>query len=297
MASTQHNSYSIGHALPQVQHHEWRTAENSAAHLIPHLETSASQNPHLKLLDVGAGSGTITASLAKYMPEGQVTATDISDDILQRAQFHAAKEGVKNISYQRASVYELPFAESSFDVTHAHQVLTHLDAPVDAIREMLRVTKPGGIVSLREADLRMWCFWPEVPALQRFHELNLEQHISNGASGTAGRELLSWVLKAGAKRENVEMSFGTWCFGSDRDRKPWSECIAQCRSSLAANIFCLGDSMVERLQSGPVWGKALENGTVKREEVEEMVDAWKTWAATEDAVLGIVNGEAIIRKA
>ncbi|EFY86224.1 methylase involved in ubiquinone/menaquinone biosynthesis [Metarhizium acridum CQMa 102] len=279
MAPTQHNTYGPGHALPQVQHHEWRTAENSAAHLIPHLKTSASQNPHLKMLDVGAGSGTITASLANYMPEGQITATDISDDILQRARFHAEKKGVKNISYQRASAYELPFPESSFDVTHAHQVLTHLDAPVDAIREMLRVTKPGGIVSLREADMRMWCFWPEIPALQQFHELNVQQHISNGASGTAGRELLSWALKAGAQRENVEMSFGTWCYGSAGDRKPWS------------------DSMVERLQSGPVWRKALEDGTVKREEVEEMIDAWKTWAATDDAVLGIMNGEAIIRKA
>lgn len=223
MAPTQHNTYGPGHAIPQVKHHEWRTAENSAPHLIPHLKASVSQNPQLTMLDVGAGSGTITASLAKYMPEGQVMATDISDDILERAKFHADKEGVKNISYKTASVYQLPFADSSFDITHAHQVLTHLDAPIDAVREMLRVTKSGGIVSLREADMRMWCFWPELPALKQFHDLMIQSQLANGGSGTAGRELLSWALQAGATREGIDIGFGTWCYGSDSDRKPWGK--------------------------------------------------------------------------
>lgn len=175
------------------------------------------------MLDVGAGSGTITASLAQYMPSGQIVATDISDDILDRAKFHADQRGIKNITYQRASVYELPFSDASFDVTHAHQVLTHLDGPVDAIREMLRVTKPGGIVSLREADMRMWCIWPEIPALKRFHELMAQSQVANGGNDMAGRELLSWALKAGARRDDVEIGFGTWCYGTEQDRGPWSK--------------------------------------------------------------------------
>ncbi|KAK2593300.1 hypothetical protein QQS21_008982 [Conoideocrella luteorostrata] len=279
MASNQHNSYGPGHAIPHVKHHEWRTAENSATHLIAHLQSGAAQNPKVRVLDVGAGSGTITASLAKYIPEGHIVATDISDDILKRAKFHVDKEGIKNISYQKASVYELPFANSSFDITHAHQVLTHLDAPVDAIREMLRVTKPGGIVSLREVDMAMWCWWPELPALQLFHETLVKSMVDNGGSGNAGRQLLSWSMKADVPRENIEMTFGTWC-----------HCLPEDRESMA-------DSMIERLRFGPMRVRAIERGIATEKDIDSMMEAWEKWKVTEDAVLGQTSGEAIIRKA
>ncbi|KAG6031636.1 hypothetical protein E4U41_007488 [Claviceps citrina] len=277
-ASAQHNAYAPGHALPQVQHHEWRTAANSAAHLIPHLETRAAQTPHLEMLDVGAGSGTITASLAKLIPRGQVVAVDISDEILERAKHHADTQGISNIRYQRASVYQLPFADSSFDVTHAHQVLTHLDAPVDAIREMLRVTKPGGIVSLREADLAMWCWWPQIPALEHFHDILVRSQVANGGSGTAGRQLLSWSMQAGARRDSVSVSFGTWCHGAPADREPWAE------------------AMIERLRAGQMRTKAMELGLATEEDMDDMIEAWREWKRADDAVFGLMNGEAIVCK-
>ena len=99
-----HKAYCPGYAPTTVTHHEWRTAENSAMHLIPTLQLMAKDNPKLTLLDVGAGSGTISASLAKYMPEGHITATDLSEDILERAAEYAKSVGVSNISFQPANV-------------------------------------------------------------------------------------------------------------------------------------------------------------------------------------------------
>lgn len=223
MASTQHNKYGPGYAAKQVQHHEWRTAENSAAHLIPHLQSAASANPHLKLLDVGAGSGTISASLAKYIPSGHVLATDISDEILERAKEFADSKDVKNISFQKANIYELEFPDASFDVVHASQVLCHLDAPCDAIKEMVRVTKPGGIIALRESDMQMWCISPELPPLLQFHSIQIKTLIANGGQEKGGRSLLPWALKAGVAREAITLSFGTWCFSQAEDKKAWSE--------------------------------------------------------------------------
>ena len=99
----------------------------------------ATLNPHLTLLDVGAGSGTITASLASYMPLGKVIATDLSEEILQKAKRHAEDVGAGNVEIRQANVYELPFRDGTFDVVHASQVLGHLDEPGRAVGEMIRV--------------------------------------------------------------------------------------------------------------------------------------------------------------
>ncbi len=130
------------------------TAENCSTYLLPTLASKASSTPNLTLLDVGAGSGTITASLAKYMPAGHITAIDISPEILLSAASHASSVGVANITFQTESVYSLPFPDSTFDIVHAHQILCHLDSPVEALTELLRVTKPdGGVVAVRETDM------------------------------------------------------------------------------------------------------------------------------------------------
>ena len=97
-------------------------------------------NPYLKLLDVGAGSGTITASLASYIPHGKVIATDLSDEILQKAKKYAEDLGQRNVEVRQANVYELPFEDGAFDIVHASQILVHLDEPWKALGEMIRVT-------------------------------------------------------------------------------------------------------------------------------------------------------------
>lgn len=136
-----HNNYLSGYTPSATVHHEWRTASNSAPHLLPTLRYLASKVPTLTLLDVGAGSGTITASFATDMPpQGRIVATDISDEILQKAAKYAEDAGVGHmVQTQKASVYELPFVDGSFDIVHASQVLVHLDEPGRAVREMVRV--------------------------------------------------------------------------------------------------------------------------------------------------------------
>ncbi|KAF7551389.1 hypothetical protein G7Z17_g5043 [Cylindrodendrum hubeiense] len=276
MAAAGHNKYAAGYG--QVKHHEWRTAENSASHLLPRLQAMVKETPQLKLLDVGAGPGTISASFAKYMPDGQVTATDISDEILGRAKEHADSVGVKNIQFQKANVYELPFPDSSFDIVHVHQVLCHLDAPPDAIREIVRVTKPRGVVALRESEMKMWCIFPELPPLLQFHEIAAKTLAANGGQDKGGRQLVSWTMKAGVAREDITASFGTWCYSTPDDRLAWA------------------GSMMERLKTGQMRGKAIELGIATEQEIDDMVNAWDEWSKTDDAILGIMNGEVLVDK-
>ena len=207
----------------QAPHHEMRNAENSATFLLPRLRLMTENNPHLTLLDVGAGSGTITATLAKLIPGGRVIALDINPKILPRAQAVAEQAGVHNIKFQEGDVHRLSsFADNTFDVTFCHQVLTHVGAPWDALREMLRVTKPGGIVAVREGDFETESVWPELPGLLKFHRFVADSMKAAGGTSTAGRQLVSWALRAGGvTRDQIALSFSTWSYHSPSERATW----------------------------------------------------------------------------
>ncbi|KAF2720230.1 methylase [Polychaeton citri CBS 116435] len=280
MAHQQHNEYVPGYARQHIQHHEWRTAENSAPHLIPHLQRLAASKPKLSLLDVGSGSGTITTSLAKYIPQGTLTGVDLSEEIVSRANAEAQEAGIANVTFQAGSIYSLPFQDNSFDVVHAHQVLTHLDQPVEALKELLRVCRPnGGLVASREADMRMWSFHPSPPGLVAFHKLIGDVMVHSGGHRDAGAKLVSWALAAGAQRDRIHASCGTWCYSSPEERQVW------------------GGSMMERIQNGGMRRKALQEGMVTEEQLRDMVRGWEEWLDAEDGFLGCMHGEIVIEKA
>lgn len=289
---------------PQAVHHELRTAENSAGYLLPTLAELHKANPRLRLLDVGAGSGTISATLAKAIqPDGHVTATDIKADILPRAKAVADLAGITNIDYQEADVLSrLPFEDSTFDVTHCHQVLAHLPRPADAIREMLRVTKPGGIVAAREGDLETECVWPDLPGLAKFHTLAAAAISMAGGSSKAGRQLLSWALQAGVSRDQVTPGLGSWCYSEPQERKVWGELVPlfTCFPSSLLNTADLKDSaaqgMVDALQKGRLRSVGLSSKLATEDDLQEMAAAWEEWASADGAILGMMQGEILVRK-
>ncbi len=154
--------YTHGHHESVLRSHRWRTAENSAAYLLPAL------TPDARLLDVGCGPGTITADLATRV--GSVTAVETAPEALDAARAVAAERGLA-IDFAVEDVHALSFADDSFDVVHAHQVLQHVADPVGALREMARVCRPGGIVAARDSDYAAFTWWPEVPALAQWQDL------------------------------------------------------------------------------------------------------------------------------
>src|SRR5438445_10292399 len=81
-------TYTHGHHESVLRSHTWRTAENSAAYLLPHLR------PGMAVLDVGCGPGTITADLAALVSPGRVVAVDSAPAILAQAAAPAAEAGV-----------------------------------------------------------------------------------------------------------------------------------------------------------------------------------------------------------
>jgi ubiquinone/menaquinone biosynthesis C-methylase UbiE len=131
--ATDRDEYTHGHHPSVLSSHTWRTVANSASYLEPHLTAG------LDVLDVGSGPGTITIDLARRVRPGRVTGVDASAEIVAQANGLAESSGVDNVEFRVGDAYALDFADASFDVVHAHQVLQHLARPVDALREFRRV--------------------------------------------------------------------------------------------------------------------------------------------------------------
>src|SRR3954466_6008734 len=102
------DTYTHGHADAVLQSHRWRTVENSAAYLAPHLR------PGLDVLDVGCGPGTSSVDLAERVAPGRVTGLDVSADPLEEARALAQARGVA-VSFEVGNVYEREAPDESFD--------------------------------------------------------------------------------------------------------------------------------------------------------------------------------------
>jgi len=262
------DTYTHGHADSVLQSHRWRTVENSAAYLAPHLR------PGLAVLDVGCGPGTITVDLAARVAPGRVVGLDVSPAPLDEARALAASSGV-TVGFEVGDVYALAAPDDSFDVVHAHQVLQHLTDPVAALGEMARVCRPGGLLAVRDVDYATFTWFPADEGLDRWLDLYFRVARHNDAEPDAGRRLLSWAHAAGLR--DVTATASSWCYASPAERGWW------------------GNSWAGRATASSFAEQALAYGLATPDELEDIAAAWRRWRDADDGWVGMLHGELLIR--
>ena len=264
------NVYTHGHHESVLRSHRWRTAQNSAGYLVPHL------GPGMRLLDVGCGPGTITMDLAELLGStGRVTALEVTEEALDLARKEAGRHGSGNVDFVTGDAEALDLPDDSFDVVHAHQVLQHLADPVAALREMRRVCRPGGLVAVRDSDYSSFAWWPAVPELDRWLSLYLDVARSNDAEPDAGRRLLSWARGAGFVA--VEAGSSTWCFATPEDRAWW------------------GGLWADRVVDSALARQALERGMATEDDLRRLAEGWRRWSEQDDGWFSVLHGELLAR--
>ncbi|MFF2273966.1 methyltransferase domain-containing protein [Agromyces sp. NPDC058136] len=263
------DTYTHGHHASVLRIHAWRTVENSAAYLAPHLHEGAN------VLDVGSGPGTITLDLARRVRPGRVLGIDASAEVVAQANGLAESEGVRNASFEVGDAYGLDADDDTFDVVHAHQVLQHLARPVDALREFRRVLKPGGLLAVRDVDYGGVIWSPPSAGLTRWLELYHDVHEWNGGDPHAGRHLKRWAKEAGFGE--ITASGTTWVFASTLEREWW------------------GGSWAERATESQFAAHAIESGHSNPDELRSIAEAWRDWAADDDGWLLMPHGEILAR--
>jgi len=101
------------------------------------------------VLDVAGGAGEPSLTIAKTVgPTGSVTCTDVTAEMVAAAQSEAQRHGVTNISFKQCAADSLPFENNSFDAVVCRLGIMFFPDPVAGLREMLRVAKREGILSL-----------------------------------------------------------------------------------------------------------------------------------------------------
>jgi len=269
--SRRRETYTHGHAPAVIRQHAQRTAEEAAAFLIPELRSG------MRLLDVGCGPGSITRGLAERLAPGQVVGLDLSAEALAAARRDVTLRGLPNLQFQAGSVYELPFADASFDVAYAHQLLQHLGERAAALREMLRVVRPGGLVAVRDVDWGTVAYWPREPWIDRFVQMHLRTWYRNGGEPQMGRQLRALFNAAGVA--SVQITAFVWCYATRSETVEW------------------GESYAQRLLTSPMGGRAVEYGYASRADLEAMAAAFRTWAVHPDAFWSFIHVAALARKA
>ena len=115
-----------------------------------------------RILDLACGPGLWAPLFAEMVaPTGQVVGLDLTEPYLQYATSSLADEPLgRLISFTVGSLFSLPFPDDSFDIVFLGNALSaHADAS-DVVREMTRVTRPGGRVTIKEYDDGTFVFHP-----------------------------------------------------------------------------------------------------------------------------------------
>ncbi|MEQ1643024.1 MAG: class I SAM-dependent methyltransferase [Pyrinomonadaceae bacterium] len=147
------------------------------------LKTKGSK---LQILDVGCGTGANIEMLSQY---GEAEGVDVSDDALEFCR----RKGLK---VQKGLAETLPYADESFDLTTALDVVEHLDDDIAGLKEMFRVTKRGGY-SLIFVPAFMW-LW------------GVQDDISNHRIRYTKTQIVERLKTAGYEIERA--TYANWTF-------------------------------------------------------------------------------------
>jgi len=207
--------------------------------------------------DVGCGSGELSLGLA---PEVEwLTGIDEDPAEIANARAAAAAASVGNAGFAVGDAYALGLPDDEADAVLAHSVLEALDRPGDAVDELRRVLKPGGIVAVASVEYGgLVLAGPDEPLLRRFYEIRERLWLAEGADPYLGRELRGLLLTHGFAR--VEASTTCISYGTEAAVREFG---------LGRADDCADDWYVQSAQG---------LGLATSHDLERMRHAWLTWA-------------------
>jgi ubiquinone/menaquinone biosynthesis C-methylase UbiE len=188
----------------------------------------------MRALDVACGSGSITRMMARIVGSHLVTGVDASEDRLAYARLQAGYDRL-DVDFKRGSAEELPFPDGHFDYTHARFLFQYLEQPEKVLREMVRVTRPGGRVVVADLDNQLDALYPVGADLRDQLHQALLILAKQGFDPLVGRKLYKMFRDADLRDVRIWVEPHQLYYGGlpQRDRDNWEQKLATATKFLA----------------------------------------------------------------
>ncbi|MBV9813232.1 MAG: methyltransferase domain-containing protein [Acetobacteraceae bacterium] len=198
--------------------------------------------PGLRWVDIGCGNGAFTELLFERAGAAHVDGVDPSAGQLA---FASERLQGRPVTLQRGSATALPFADATFDAAAMALVIFFVPTPEDGVAEMVRVTRPGGIVAAYAWDMPGGGF-PLEPARDALRQAGIEPLAPPRADVAAMPALRGLWTEAGLE------AVTTRTIEVEREFADFAEWWSSCRgaASLAAALDQLPPAEAARLQDG-----------------------------------------------
>lgn len=166
-------------------------------------------------LDAGCGGGAVTLRLARWVgADGWVEGIDVDERALALAR-QAAKRRQLPAEFRVCGAAELA-EEARFELVFARFLLSHLPDPAQALAQLVRAAKPGGVVVLEDVDFPGHFCYPECQAFVRYVELYQEVVRRRGSDPAIGPRLLGLCRDAGLVDVGLEVVLPTFHEGKGK---------------------------------------------------------------------------------
>ena len=155
------------------------------------------------VLEAGCGVGAQTVTLLRNSPEAHFISIDLSRESLDAAKARAETAGYKNVTFQPADIFNLPFTDDSFDHIFVCFVLEHLKDPAAALLSLKKKLKKGGTITVIEGDHGSAYFHPDSRAARQTIQCLIDIQARMGGNSLIGRELFPLLTTTGFLDVNV----------------------------------------------------------------------------------------------
>lgn len=149
------------------------------------------------VLDLACGPGVISRLIAETHPACQVTAMDLSAELLDAARAEAAAAGLERIRFVQGDVYAPPLESGQFDFIYARLLFQHLEDPLRALQAVRPLLRPGGRLCIMDIDDDWLTLVPEPQGFQAFTEAAARAQAQRGGNRRIGRQLGRLLEAAG----------------------------------------------------------------------------------------------------
>lgn len=187
----------------QQWHHRFTLQSQWTKDLRSHIYERIGLPSIRSILDVGCGTGALLPELSNLV-QGSAFGLDLNLEFLQ-----FVRQNNLGTNLFCADAHLMPFPESGFDLTLCHFLLLWIERPAEVLKEMIRVTHPGGsVVAFAEPDYGGRIDYP--PELSILGDWQLRALLRQGADPRMGRQLMSLFARAGLIDVETGVLGGQW---------------------------------------------------------------------------------------